>query len=112
MKEIFNKSKNHWGNSLWEFIHNITIIDSNNSQYIIESHKHIIPILYNITTIFPCSLCLNTYKDHLKLIEKLDLTKPMSLFYWSVDLHNAVNKKLDKNIYSYEDARLIWCKLY
>ena len=32
----------------------------------------------------------------------------MILFYWSVDLHNLVNSKLNKTQLSYNDALSIW----
>jgi hypothetical protein len=109
MKDLYNKSKYHWGSGLWKFIHSITIVDSDNTEYIYNTHKHIINILHNIVNIFPCSLCIAKYKEHLQKLDKLDLTQSMVLFYWSVDLHNDVNKKLNKPMWSYESARRELC---
>lgn len=109
MKELYNRSKYHWGNGLWKFIHSITVVDSNNSEFILETNKNVVNVLHNLINVFPCSLCINTYKEHLLKLRELDLSEAMVLFYWSVDLHNFVNKKLDKPTWNYIDARRHWC---
>lgn len=112
MKELYNKSKYHWGSGLWRFIHTITIVDSDNSDFVLTNNKHVMNILYNITNIFPCSMCMTLYGEFLEKLKKLDAGKQMVLFYWSVDLHNAVNKKLNKPEWSYEESRREWIRCF
>lgn len=89
----------HWGNSLWEFIHTICIIEP-------KYHLNVIENLKGITNVIPCKKCKMMYEHYLDLINELDLTKELVLFNWSVDLHNRVNEKLNKPIgkMSYEDS--------
>lgn len=99
------REKNHWGNYLWAYIHTITIVDfENNENY----NKNIKKSLLTLQT--PCHHCNKFYNEYLEKLDTLDLTKSMVLFYWSVDLHNQVNKKLNKPEFSYEEALNKWCK--
>lgn len=101
------KSKDHWGTHLWGFIHAITIIDfESNESY----NKNIKVILKELRDCMPCPKCKATFKMYLDKLDDLDLTKSMILFYWSVDLHNEVNKKLNKPEWSYEMALMKWTK--
>jgi hypothetical protein len=97
--------KFHWGNWLWGFIHTITIIDNSNN---IQQNQLIIHKLIGIKDIFPCSICENTYKYYLTKLNTIDFRESMALFYWSVDLHNTVNSKLNKPLWSYDQALSKW----
>lgn len=92
---------NKWGPPLWHFLHimtfnypdNPTSLDIQNHQMFLESLKHILP----------CEKCKNHYKENItnyppKLQSKLEFIK------WMIDLHNEVNKKNNKKIYSYDEA--------
>ena len=93
-----SKSKHHWGNFLWGFIHTISLTNETKS----------IEILKNINFVIPCDACKEMYMDNVILLEDLDLTKNLALFEWSVDLHNKVNSKLNKPMISYDQARKIY----
>jgi hypothetical protein len=95
------RAKEHWGPSLWNFIHNITIIDQQSN---LEDNKKVVKILNNIIDIIPCQKCCGLYNQFLEKLKTLDLSKSMILFYWSIDLHNAVNKKLGKITWTYEQG--------
>ena len=99
------KQKYHWGPYLWCFIHTITISDGNNN---LEYNTHVKKILQSLVHIIPCPTCVQTYKEHLIILNEKDLSRPMTLFYWSVDLHNLVNTKLNKTPLSYDKALAIW----
>jgi hypothetical protein len=102
------RSKHHWGSHLWGFIHTITIVDYNNKDNK-KTNEHILNILYSLTNILPCPTCANGYKNFLERLTYLDLSQPMVLFYWSVDLHNYVNSKLNKQQLTYDQAISKWC---
>lgn len=46
--------------------------------------------------------------EHWEQILKENLVDWNNYFNWTVDMHNLVNKKLDKRIISYKEAREIW----
>lgn len=98
--------KHHWGMHLWGFIHTITIVDFDHCKVANETIKE---LLTNFKNCIPCSKCNSTYDVYLQKINELDLSKRMILFYWSVDLHNAVNKKLGKQEWTIEMAKNKWC---
>lgn len=101
------RTKEHWGPYLWGFIHSITIIDFENNEMYNNNVKN---ILKELKECLPCPKCKDTYKKYLDRLDAIDLTKSMVLFYWSVDLHNEVNKKLNKPEWSYEMALMRWTK--
>ena len=101
------RQKYPWGPPLWEFIHTISIIDFENSKpYNNSVHDY----LMNLENSIPCYKCKALYQEFLSKLSYLDLSKPMVIFYWSVDLHNAVNKKLNKPEWTYEQALEKWCR--
>ena len=108
------RSRYHWGPFLWGFIHTISVIDNSksfgNNTY--EKTQQMIERLHLIQNLFPCSLCKGKYVEHLEKLSNLNKHKEMALFYWSVDLHNDVNRKLGKREWSYEEAKNKWCVKY
>jgi hypothetical protein len=101
------RPKDHWGPYLWGFIHTISIIDYENSE---TYNKNIKDVLKELKDCFPCPTCKDTYKNYLDKLENVNIKEPMVLFRWSVDLHNEVNKKLNKPGWTYEMALMKWCK--
>jgi hypothetical protein len=112
MFSFFNKeryrAKNHWGSYLWGFIHTITIIDHDEKTY--NYNISVIEKLKAIHKIIPCSKCEPMYSLYIKKLDYLNLNEAMILFKWSVDLHNAVNKKLGQREWSYKKALEFWTK--
>ena len=100
------RPQRHWGNHLWGFIHTVCIIDYNDNY---ETNLTVLTCLQNLLPVIPCPKCKREYAEYLKKLPLLDLREPMILFYWSVDLHNAVNAKLGKPLWSYERAKAEWC---
>ena len=98
--------KDHWGIHLWGFIHTITIIDYDKIDDNILRNKHAIVVLKELKDCIPCPTCHDTYKEMLEKLDQIDLERPLGLFYWSVDLHNIVNNKLNKPTWTYEKALL------
>lgn len=99
------RPKDHWGHHLWGYIHTICIIDcGNNSELADKTIKNLIELTHAI----PCPKCIHLYSDHLQKLETIDKAESMVLFKWSVELHNAVNRKMRKSEMSYEDALKTW----
>jgi hypothetical protein len=97
----------HWGPYLWGFIHTITVIDEYDN---VQQNKHVMEKLRAIQNVIPCPTCVHKYQSSLKQLDLIDVREPMRLFYWSVDLHNTVNARLGKPLWSYEKALQKWTK--
>ena len=100
-----------WGPGAWTFLHTITIHYPDNPN---EDQKFYHKQLFeNLRYTIPCEKCANHYSENLKkyplepaLESKTTLTK------WLIDIHNEVNKKNGKRIYSYEEVEKIYKDMY
>ena len=96
-----------WGSNMWAMIHLICIyapeiIDANvrNTYYMFFSM---------MPYVLPCEKCRDHWLDHISkypLEQSLDSRK--DLFEWSVNMHNLVNKSLNKPEISYNRAFEHW----
>lgn len=93
----------HWGPLYWYVLHSITFYYD----------KKNIDLTFNIIKFFhiiipTCGNCFN--KDDDKLFNlSFDIIDKMSsyeLFKWSIDIHNEINKKLNKKIFDDESATI------
>lgn len=85
---------------LWQEIH-VTSLRINN----IYQYKDFCKWIRHLANNFPCARC----KGH--LISYIDLNPPeheKDLFRWGWELHNNVNKRLNKEYISYEKAKKLW----
>ena len=92
-----------WGPGAWKFIHYIALAyPENPSTKEKENYKN---FFMNLQNVLPCQNCSEHYGKNLQKYS-LDqaLNNSQSLFRWTVDIHNEVNKDLNKKIYSYEEA--------
>ena len=96
-------NKTFWGRRVWYFIHYTALYQPNNLTYDIAFwYKKMIT---SLSYLLPCAICRNHLKQH--LVEfPIDsyLYSNISLFEWTVYLHNKVNLSLGKEILSVEDA--------
>lgn len=70
-----------------------------------EAYKTLISIF---PSILPCPACGAHFADVLKESPPPETQDPMELFKWSVDVHNIVNKRIEKPLMTYVDAMKIW----
>jgi hypothetical protein len=97
----------HWGPYLWGFIHTISVVDEYDN---VQQNMHVMAKLRAVKDVIPCPSCVQKYEEFLKQFDFVDVRDPLRLFYWSVDLHNDVNAKLGKPLWSYRQALLKWTK--
>lgn len=60
---------------------------------------------------FPCLKCQEHAKHYVTrnpLMRAVKDKDPLSMFKWTVDFHNEVDLKLNKKIFSYEEALQMW----
>ncbi|MEY3422321.1 MAG: Yellowstone lake phycodnavirus 1 [Bacteroidota bacterium] len=99
------RPKGHWGPYLWGFIHTITMIDYDNNE---TYNTNIREVLRELKDCFPCPSCKDKYINYLEKLNNLNMQEPLVLFKWSVELHNEVNRKLNKPEWTYEMALMKW----
>jgi hypothetical protein len=61
--------------------------------------------------VLPCGVCGRHFAEVLKESPLPETDDVEVLFRWSVDVHNMVNKKLEKPVVSYEEAKAVWLSL-
>lgn len=96
-----------WGPRLWFFIHTISLNYPDNPTY--NDIKNYEDFFENLKYIIPCDKCKLHYSQRLNAnpVSK-HLTDSNTLFIWTIDLHNEVNKSLGKRIYTYEEVAKIY----
>ena len=84
-----------WGPFFWHTIHIVALGYPTNPTY---TDKRCAKEFYeSLAFLIPCAICREHYKKHLSktpLTPYLDSRK--DLLKWTVDIHNAVNKMLEK----------------
>ena len=102
-------NKNIWGPSGWLFMHSIsfqypeypTEEDKNNYKVFFESLKNTIP----------CPKCREHYSENLKQ-KPIQLNSRDELIQWVIDIHNEVNEKNSKKIYSRQEVEKLYLSKY
>jgi hypothetical protein len=85
-----------WGPPLWKFIHTICNFDfADNKPYVIRTIEN----LKALSGAIPCYKCRLLYDEKLKQLDTIDPSESLVLYKWSIELHNEVNKKLNKPIF-------------
>ena len=95
-----NLNPHFWGPSTWKVIHafaigfpeNPTIEEVNAMGNFLDGLKHLIP----------CAKCRRHYSDNMKEIGPPPVYSKKDLVKWTFDLHNMVNKMLNKKQYPFE----------
>lgn len=92
-----------WGKYLWTSIHFIALgYPDNPTPDDKQNYKH---FYTNLWKVIPCFKCAQNYQRHLdELPIDGSLSNNMSLFKWTVDMHNIVNKELGKRVWTLDEA--------
>lgn len=101
---MINLGPNVWGPYGWKFLHFITIgYPENPSNQDKLNYKNFFQSLGNV---IPCPTCAQHYKQHLNMYPLTDniLSNKKNVINWLIDVHNEVNKTLNKRTYTYEEG--------
>ena len=102
-------NQNIWGPPTWILIHSVAltypIIPTQEHKY---NYKN---FFTNLKYILPCEACRRNYEIHLNMFP-IRLDTRSTLFQWTVDIHNEVNKKNNKKVLKYDEAHSIYENLY
>lgn len=102
-----------WGRFLWYSIHFVALdYPENPSPQDRAKYKS---FFENLGAVIPCYKCSVNYKRHLEELPLVSdgadfLENRGSLFAWTVELHNIVNKELGKPVVSLDDAFAMYTK--
>lgn len=93
-----------WGKHMWYTIHFVALAYPHNPSN--EDKRQYQVFFENLHHVIPCYKCSVNYISHLneKPITVEVLSGPVSLFRWTVDIHNLVNKELKKKQWKYTEA--------
>ena len=92
-----------WGPKLWFIIHTIALNFPENPSY---DEKRIHEDFFNsLVFLIPCEKCRIHYRQHINNNPVVNHLKDSdTLFRYTIDLHNQVNKKLNKRTYNYDEV--------
>jgi len=93
-----------WGKHLWYSIHFIALAFPDDPTN--EEKRNYQSFFENLHKVLPCHKCSLNYVEHLieKPITFAELSNSETLFRWTVDIHNLVNKETSKDQWTYETA--------
>tara|TARA_B100000795_G_scaffold261382_1_gene238110 strand:- start:406 stop:879 length:474 start_codon:yes stop_codon:yes gene_type:complete len=91
-------------NDLWDLIHTLPFIITTefSSNYKLKSLIH---FFFNKIKFLPCKTCKDHYSLYFKRFPINKIKTNEDLYRWTVDLHNDVNKRLNKGYVSYDKYR-------
>jgi len=96
---------NEWGPAAWKFLHSITFsypdVPTLDEQRAAES------LFNSISILLPCSTCRTHYVNEINS-NPPDTRSKSTLTSWLVDIHNRVNLRLGKPIFSYANATEVY----
>jgi len=95
-----------WGPAMWLFLHTMSFNYPVNPSE--EQKKNYYKFLKNLQNILPCKYCRDNYKENLKThkLNKSVMKNRDTLSRWVYELHEMVNKRLDKvSGLTYEEVR-------
>jgi len=107
---VMGISPDIWGPNAWMFIHLMVLSEKEPFD---QSRLPYYQQFYEVLThLLPCETCRNHLKENLAALQPVkDIKSKRDLFNWTVDLHNAVNKLLNKGTINHEDAFDHWTKV-
>lgn len=86
-----------WGKEGWRFIHFVAI------TYDPSKKEEFLNFFQNLPKILPCPVCGKHFKENMaKMPPRMESNQ--TLFEWTVDMHNLVNKENGKKSLTYDQA--------
>jgi hypothetical protein len=101
-----------WGPAYWRVAHSITWLypDNNPSP---QQKQHIRLFFQLLPDLLPCPLCGNHFRETTASVHPLTeevLGGRKTLTQWLIDVHNEVNRRLDKPTVTYAEAEAYYLR--
>ena len=96
MNNMNNMNPDIWGKHAWFFLHSITLAYP---KYPTCTDREMYKNFFlNLQYVLPCLACKSNFKEHLKKLPLNDnvLSSRVSLTQWLSNMHNEINKSLNK----------------
>lgn len=97
-----NLSTTVWGPSMWRVLHSLSFSISEENE---KDRKKFLDFLESLRTLLPCEDCRLHFSQYL---EEHNPQKAENLAVWTFDFHNAVNERLGKPQFSFEDVSKLY----
>ena len=94
-------NNNIWGPPAWTFLHTITFNYPDNPTT--EDKQNYFTFFNSLKHVLPCDKCKKHYTENSRDL-KDNLNSKDDLVKWLIDIHNDVNIKNDKSVWSYADV--------
>lgn len=94
-------SENHWGPYGWKFLHYITFQFPEHPS--LKEQESAELFFIHLKDLLPCEKCRKHYSREI-ITHPPNTRSRNALSTWLVDVHNRINKRLKKPMYSYEQA--------
>tara|TARA_B100001989_G_C24392063_1_gene389748 strand:- start:4 stop:537 length:534 start_codon:yes stop_codon:yes gene_type:complete len=104
---LLKKIAQSWGSYAWYYLHYLAL------NYNPELKKNYINLIRNFHKTIPCIICKNNFGIKLKKFPINNYLKNKEDFFkWTVLIHNDINKKTYKKIYSVDEAKKLYINNY
>jgi len=94
-----------WGTPYWQVAHAVTFLYPDEPSA--EDKHRVLTFFKLLPFLLPCSICglhfANTMRDKLPLTDEV-MSSRETLSRWLVDVHNMVNRRLEKREVAYDDV--------
>lgn len=100
---------NIWGSHAWLFLHTITLNYPDSPTKFDKEHYQ--NFFENLSHVIPCDVCRSHYKQNIRKYP-IQLDSKESLARWLHKIHNLVNVKNGKDVFSYDDFIKKYSNLY
>ena len=100
---------NVWGPPGWIFLHTVTFQYPENPTDL-DKQKYY-TFFNSLKNVLPCPNCREHYRENFENIP-IRLESREDLIEWLIDIHNEVNKKNNKRIYTYKEVYDKYNKMY
>lgn len=95
-------SNKEWGPNAWTFLHYITFNYPENPTA--EEQQQVETFFNSLQYLLPCEECKENFKKEMELFP-IDTRSKYYLSNWLVNVHNSVNIRLKKPLFSYVQAQ-------
>ena len=104
-----SKKQKIWGPSAWLFLHTITLDYPDEPTK--EDKEKYREFFISLSYVIPCETCKEHYLETIRKFP-INLESKETLTKWLHNIHNQVNLRNNKEIYSYEDFIEHYSRLY